>query len=134
LPWGLQIDLQHRPEAYLDVETFHPTFLYESLWMFVVAGLLVLADRRWRLGHGQVFALYVLLYCAGRLPIELVRVDPANEILGLRVNIWVAVLVGAGALIYLVLSRRRHLEREEPDALLGRQTDVAAGLEEKESP
>jgi prolipoprotein diacylglyceryl transferase len=134
LPWGLQIDLQHRPEAYLDVETFHPTFLYESLWMFVVAGLLVLADRRWRLGHGQVFALYVLLYCAGRLPIELVRVDPANEILGLRVNIWVAVLVGAGALIYLVLSRRRHLEREEPDALLGGQTDVAAGLEEKESP
>ncbi len=48
LPWGLEIDLAHRPAEYLDVETFHPTFLYESLWMMVVAGVLVWSDRRWR--------------------------------------------------------------------------------------
>ena len=56
LPWGLQISVEHRPSGYLDVETFHPTFLYESLWLLLVAGLVVWADRRWRLGHGRVFA------------------------------------------------------------------------------
>ena len=96
LPWGVEIDLDHRPAQYLDAQTFQPTFLYESLWMVIVAGILVWADRRWRLGHGQVFALYVVLYCLGRLPIELVRIDPANEILGLRVNVWVSVLIRGG--------------------------------------
>jgi prolipoprotein diacylglyceryl transferase len=120
LPWGLEIDLAHRPTDYLGESTFHPTFLYESLWMVAVAGLVVWADRRWRLGHGQAFALYVGLYCLGRLPIELVRVDPANEILGVRVNVWVSVLVGIGAVVYFVLSRRRFPDREDPSELQGR--------------
>ena len=120
LPWGLDIDLAHRPTDYLDESTFHPTFLYESLWMVAVAGLVVWADRRWRLGHGQVFALYVGLYCLGRLPIELVRIDPASEILGVRVNVWVSVLVGIGAVVYFVLSRRRFPDREDPSELQGR--------------
>ena len=130
LPWGLEIDLQHRPSQYLDVETFHPTFLYESIWMLVVAAVVVWADRRWRLGHGQAFALYVALYCVGRLPIELVRVDPANDILGLRVNVWVAVLVGLGAVAYLVASRRRFPDREEPEDLVGRSRSAVADREE----
>jgi prolipoprotein diacylglyceryl transferase len=119
LPWGVEIDLDHRPAQYLDAQTFQPTFLYESLWMVIVAGILVWADRRWRLGHGQVFALYVVLYCLGRLPIELVRIDPANEILGLRVNVWVSVLFGVGGLVYFVLARRRFPQREEPEVLQG---------------
>ena len=60
------------------------------------------------------------LYCLGRLPIELVRIDPANEILGLRVNVWVAVLIGTGGLVYFVLSRRRFPRREEPQELRGK--------------
>ncbi len=32
LPWGLEIDVAHRPAQYLDVATFHPAFLYECLW------------------------------------------------------------------------------------------------------
>ncbi|HEX5017000.1 MAG TPA: prolipoprotein diacylglyceryl transferase family protein, partial [Actinomycetes bacterium] len=124
LPWGVEIDPAHRPADYLDVQTFHPTFLYESLWMLVVAGAVVWADRRWRLGHGQAFALYVALYCVGRLPIELVRIDPANDILGVRVNVWVSVLIGVGAVVYLVLSRRRFPEREAPEVLRGRAVPV----------
>jgi prolipoprotein diacylglyceryl transferase len=119
LPWGVEIDPVHRPGEYLDVETFHPTFLYESLWMLAVAGVLVWADRRWRLGHGQVFALYVVLYCIGRLPIEMVRVDTANEILGVRVNVWVSIAVGIGGLVYFVISRRRFPQREDPDTVQG---------------
>jgi prolipoprotein diacylglyceryl transferase len=114
LPWAVEIDL-----ADGTVGTFHPTFLYESLWMLLVAAVLLLVDRRWRLGHGQVFALYAGLYAMGRLPIELLRVDPANEILGVRVNVWMSILVLVGAFTYLVVSRRRHPDREPPRELVG---------------
>lgn len=116
LPWGLEIDPQYRPAEFADVTTFHPTFLYESLWMFAVAGILIWADRRFRMGHGRVFALYVLLYTAGRLWIELLRVDEANLIGGLRVNVWTSVIVGLGAALYLVISQRRRPGREVLEA------------------
>lgn len=117
LPWAVRIDVAHRPDDMLDVATYHPTFLYESLWLLLVAGVLVLADRRWRLGHGRVFALYTVLYSVGRLGIELLRIDPANHILGVRVNVWVAALVALGGLVYLVVSARRRPGREEPAQL-----------------
>ena len=63
-----------------------------------VALVLVWADRRFRLGHGRVFALYVLLYCSGRIWIEALRIDSANTVLGLRLNVWTSLLVGLGAL------------------------------------
>ena len=112
LPWGLLIDPVHRPAAFADAEAFHPTFLYESLWMVGVAFVVMWADRRWTMGHGRVFALYVVLYCTGRLWIELMRVDPANTILGLRLNVWTALLVGIGALATLVVSARVRPGRE----------------------
>jgi len=114
LPWGLEIDPANRPAGYEAFATFHPTFLYESLWLLAMAGVLVWADRRYRLGHGRVFALYVLLYCAGRLWIELLRIDSANTILGLRVNVWTSLLVGLGAAAYLVISQRMRPGRETP--------------------
>ncbi|HLR96094.1 MAG TPA: prolipoprotein diacylglyceryl transferase [Jiangellaceae bacterium] len=119
LPWGLQIDPENRPAEYADAATFHPTFLYESLWCVLVAVVLVWADRRWSMGHGRVFALYVILYTIGRGFIESVRIDPANEILGARVNVWVSVLVCAGALAYLVISARRRPGRESPAEVAG---------------
>lgn len=119
LPWGVEIDLAHRPLDYLDVTTFHPTFLYESVWMLAVAGILVLVDRRWKLGHGRLFALYVALYAMGRLPIELMRIDAANEILGVRVNVWVSIVVFVGAVAYLLISVRRAPGREAPEELQG---------------
>jgi prolipoprotein diacylglyceryl transferase len=112
-PWALQIDLAHRPAGYEQFATFHPTFLYESLWMIGVALVVVWADRRYRMGHGRVFALYVLLYCTGRLWIETLRIDEANHILGLRLNVWTSILVGIGALAYLVISARLRPGREE---------------------
>ena len=112
LPWGLEIDPAHRPAGYEQFATFHPTFLYESLWLIGVAVVVVWADRRFRMGHGRAFALYVLLYCTGRLWIEALRIDEANHIMGLRLNIWTAVLVGIGALAYLVFSSRARPGRE----------------------
>jgi prolipoprotein diacylglyceryl transferase len=113
LPWGLEIDLAHRPVGYEQYATFHPTFLYESLWMLVVAAFLLWADKRFRMGHGRVFGLYVALYTFGRIWWELLRIDDANHILGVRVNVWVAVLVCAGSIVWLVRSARRHPGREE---------------------
>jgi prolipoprotein diacylglyceryl transferase len=113
LPWGLEIAPQYRPEGYAEFETFHPTFLYESLWMLAVALVLIWADKRFRMGHGRVFALYVLLYTLGRVWIEYLRIDTANTILGVRLNVWTSILVGLGALIYLIVSARMRPGREE---------------------
>ena len=93
--------------------TFQPTFLYESLWDVGIAVVLILARPALRLGHGRLFALYVMLYTVGRGWIEALRIDPANHILGLRLNLWTSLLVGLGALVYLVLSFRLRPGREE---------------------
>ncbi|HEU4491541.1 MAG TPA: prolipoprotein diacylglyceryl transferase [Jiangellales bacterium] len=112
LPWGLEIAPENRPEAYATAETFHPTFLYESLWCVGVAVAVVWADRRFRMGHGRVFALYVALYSLGRAWIESLRIDPADLVLGLRFNVWTSLLVLAGAVTYIVVSARQRPGRE----------------------
>jgi len=112
VPWALQIDPAFRPSGYLGYTTFHPTFLYESLWCLLVAGFVIWADQRFNLGHGRAFALYVAAYCAGRLAIEAVRIDDASLVLGLRVNIWTSLLVGIAALIYVFVVGRRTPGRE----------------------
>ena len=112
LPWGLEIDAAHRPSGYGEFTTFHPTFLYEALWMLGVALILVWADKRFNLGHGRVFALYIVLYCVGRFWIEALRIDSAHHILGLRLNNWTALLVGLGGLIWFIQSARHKPGRE----------------------
>lgn len=113
LPWGLRIDEANRPMETLDQATYHPTFLYESLWVVGVALLVVWADRRFTLGHGRAFALYVAAYCAGRAWIEYMRVDEANHILGMRLNFWTSLIVFLLAVAYIVVSARLRPGREE---------------------
>jgi prolipoprotein diacylglyceryl transferase len=121
LPWGLEIDPEHRPPGYEQFGTFHPTFLYESLWCLVVAGVVVWADRRFRMGHGRAFALYVAAYCVGRIWIERLRIDDANTIGGFRLNELTSVVVFLGAVAYIVVSARLRPGRETLD-----QTEVEA--------
>lgn len=106
LPWGLEIDYSHRPSGFESFETFHPTFLYESLWCVGVAAVLVWAGRKFDLRNGQVFALYVAMYCLGRVWIENLRIDEANHILGLRLNVLTSLVVGLCAVLWFVRSRR----------------------------
>jgi prolipoprotein diacylglyceryl transferase len=108
LPWGLEIAPQYRPAAYVTAATFHPTFLYELLWNLLVALVLVVLDRRFRLGHGKVFTLYVALYSAGRFWIEALRVDTVNEIGGFRLNNYtsaIAFVVAAAVFVWLLRNR-----------------------------
>jgi prolipoprotein diacylglyceryltransferase len=133
LPWGLKIDPQFRPTDTLDQATYHPTFLYESLWCLGVAGVVLLVERKLRLGHGRAFALYGLLYVLGRGWIEMMRVDTANHILGLRLNVWTSILVGIAAVWYLATHRggRETLVLGE-DGKVVKVIDETAGAESEE--
>ena len=113
LPWGLGIASEYRPAGYSQFATFHPTFLYEMLWNLAAAVLLVWLDRRFRLGHGKVFALYVMLYCAGRFWIEALRIDTVNEIGGFRLNNYTALIGFIVALVWLTWLIRNRPGREE---------------------
>jgi prolipoprotein diacylglyceryl transferase len=119
LPWGLEIYRRVDPATGLTdpltgvavdktpIAIVQPTFLYELLWNLCVAGLVVWADRRFRLGHGRAFAVYVAGYTFGRFFIELMRTDPATRVFGgVRINVVVAALVFLGAVAYLVVVRR----------------------------
>ncbi|MEU5669589.1 prolipoprotein diacylglyceryl transferase [Micromonospora sp. NPDC047753] len=116
LPWGLEIHRMDpdnpghalRDDAgqpILEPGLYQPTFLYELLWNLGVAALVLVLDRRFKLGRGRAFALYVMGYTVGRFWIELMRTDEANQIFGVRLNVWTAALVFLGALIYFVRVR-----------------------------
>jgi len=113
LPWALEIAPQYRPEGYAQFTTFHPTFAYEMVWNLIAAALLVWLDRRFRLGHGKVFALYVLLYTGGRFWIEALRIDTVNEIAGFRLNNYTALIGFIAALVWLIWLIRNRPGREE---------------------
>ncbi|VVJ16702.1 Prolipoprotein diacylglyceryl transferase [Amycolatopsis camponoti] len=129
LPWGLEVYQRFNPEdpdnllngvatghIPLPESPVHPTFLYELLWNLLVALLVVWADRKFKLGHGRVFALYVAGYTVGRGWIEMMRTDTANHILGLRVNVWTSILLFVAAVVYFVLAGKRG-PRELPETL-----------------
>ena len=108
LPWGLEIDPVNRPLEHLEQATFHPTFLYELIWDFAAAAILVFViERRFRPRPPGLFAAYIALYCVGRFVMELLRIDPAHEILGLRLNAWVSLVGIVVGVTWYVLSQRR---------------------------
>jgi prolipoprotein diacylglyceryl transferase len=125
VPWALTIHdwNQTAGEAVRDAAgnpvvlgTFHPTFLYESVWCLLLALALVLADRRFDLKRGQVFALYIAGYPVGRIVFEFMRSDEANEILGLRVNVWTSVLVFLlGLTLFWWFGKRAAAQAREPE-------------------
>ena len=118
LPWGLEIDPANRPAGYAEVETFHPTFLYEGLWNLALVALLVVLDRRRLLRPGNLIVVYVGGYALGRLWVEALRIDPASLVLGVRVNIWMsaALLVGVAVVLAVRGVRRRPGDSDEPYA------------------
>ena len=128
LPWGLKIDPEHRIAGYEDHATFHPTFLYEFIYDLIGVGLLLALDRVVRFKPPALFALYVSYYTAGRFFEELLRIDPAHEFAGLRLNAWVSLVVFVCSTVFFVwwqflrggegprrVGRRRRREQREPE-------------------
>ncbi|CAN5441441.1 prolipoprotein diacylglyceryl transferase [soil metagenome] len=128
VPWGLEIFYRQDPSGILDVhslsgvstgqlaEVVHPTFLYELLWNLLVFAFLLYVDRRFTIGHGRLFALYVAGYCVGRFCVELLRDDTATLIAGIRVNSFTSTFVFIGAVVYFILAPKG---REDPASLRG---------------
>ena len=119
LPWGLEIDPNNTnfPDGAAPGTLFHPTFLYESLWNLAGVALLLVLDRRFRLRGGRLFWLYAAFYTAGRVWIEMLRIDDAEmvTILGVtqRLNVWTSILillVSIGMFIFLSIRARRQPE------------------------
>lgn len=128
LPWALTI-YKINPATHhavmvnghpLVIGHFQPTFLYESLWCVGVALLVIWADRRFKLGHGQAFALYVAAYTVGRGWIEYLRIDPAHHFLGLRLNDWTSIGVFILAVVFLIVQHGKGRDRVvEPEPAAG---------------
>lgn len=135
LPWGLELFYRRSADGTVDVlnlngvstgevaQVVHPTFLYELLWNVLVFALLIVIDRRFKIGHGRLFAMYVAAYCVGRFWVELMRVDPATQFGGIRVNSFTSTLVFLGAVAYILLAPKG---REDPASLAGTAAQSAA--------
>ncbi|WP_431957930.1 prolipoprotein diacylglyceryl transferase [Nocardia lijiangensis] len=116
VPWGLEIyprfDANGDPDPMNGISNgvvekiVHPTFLYELLWNVLIVVLLVQIDKRWKIGHGRLFALYVAGYSFGRFFVELMRDDEATEIAGIRINSFTAALVFLAAIAYFVFATK----------------------------
>ena len=138
VPWGMEIFYRRDSSGVVDVHSLdgistgqvaavvHPTFLYELLWNLLVFAILLYADRKYRLGHGRLFALYVAAYSVGRFWVELLRDDSATLIAGIRINVFTAMFVFIGAVVYILLAPKG---REDPATLHGKQ--APAGTEEE---
>jgi prolipoprotein diacylglyceryl transferase len=109
LPWGLEIDQAHRQPGYTNDATFHPTFLYEFTWDIIGVFVLLWIDRRFKLRRPGLFILYVIWYTTFRTYEEVLRIDPSNHFLGMRVNFWVSLgvwIVAVAAFIWLQFLRK----------------------------
>jgi len=116
LPWAIRIAPENRPEGYTDAGTFHPTFLYESIWNLLVCLVLLWVARRFagRLKDGDLFLLYVSLYSTGRSLTELLRIDPSFLIGGnIRGNMLVAIVLALAFAMILILRHSRPPKRPQ---------------------
>ena len=104
--WALEVPAAKRPSALRAFETFHPTFLYEAIWCSLLAFALILLSKKFL--QGQVFAIYIAVYCLGRFFIESIRIDSANLFFGLRQNEWVSITVGVLSLACFLRIRQKH--------------------------
>ena len=127
LPWGLEISPAHRPAGYAQYATFHPTFLYELIWNLTLAAALVWLGHHRRVRAPGLFALYIAGYSLGRVGEELLRVDPAHHILGLRLNLYVASFLCLAGIAWFIRIQRSALNPSRKAARRGGALLAAAG-------
>jgi prolipoprotein diacylglyceryl transferase len=116
LPWALRVDPEFRPPQYRQFETFHPTFLYESLYNLLVVAILLRVSATRRLRPGSLALVYLVLYGAGRFGLELLRTDTTYRLFGLSRNAHVSLAVVIGGSVWLFLRERRRPAAEGAEA------------------
>jgi prolipoprotein diacylglyceryl transferase len=127
LPWGLEIDPVHRPAGYAQYATFHPTFLYELIWNLLLAGALIWLGRHRTIRAPGLFALYVAGYSFGRIGEELLRVDPAHHVFGLRLNLYVASMLCLAGIAWFIRIQRASAKCSTGESLRRGGALLAAG-------
>ncbi|MCW4459521.1 prolipoprotein diacylglyceryl transferase [Microbacterium sp. MPKO10] len=153
LPWGLEIDASNPAfPVGLPADTlFHPTFLYEVIWNLLGAAVIIAIGRRFTLQWGRQFALYLIWYGAGRVVWESIRIDPSEVFLGLRVNVWAALIAVVVGIVIFFAQKSRHpglmpspylperntaetdgeLDSDSPDSLYVDLSDDADGVDDR---
>ena len=108
--WGLEIDSDNAawPTGLPEGTLFQPTFLYEVIWNLLGAAVLLWAGKRFMMQWGRLFGLYLIWYSAGRIVWENIRIDPSEIFLGLRSNVWAAIIGVVLGLVIMVVQKRRH--------------------------
>lgn len=137
LPWGLEIESSNSafPPGLPEGTLFHPTFLYEVLWNGLGVLVLLWLGRKLFFQWGRLFAIYLIWYSAGRVVWESIRIDPSEIILGLRSNVWAAIIGIIVGLAILVVQTRRHPGLEPSPYHPGRgRKDVDADVESQDNP
>ena len=135
LPWGLEIDYPNAawPVGLPEGTLFHPTFLYEVLWNLLGVLFLVWAGRRFRLQWGRLFALYLVWYSGGRIVWESIRIDPSDIFLGLRTNVWAAILGVVLGLVIFFVQKRRHPGVEPSPYVPGRESTSGQAVQSQDT-
>ncbi len=133
LPWGLEISVGNpaKPVGLPDSLTYHPTFLYESIWSLLGIAVLLWAEKRFNLQWGRMFGAYLMYYSFGRVFIESIRLDPAYVLFGVRLNVWSAVVGFAIGLIVFVFQGQKHTGIESTIYLPGREPKVTQAESEE---
>jgi prolipoprotein diacylglyceryl transferase len=116
LPWALEVEPAFRRPGYADAATFHPTFLYESLWNLALVGLIVRLGRRGTLPRGALILVYAVGYGTGRFLVELLRIDTVERYGGLSRNNWLALLLVLGGTAALLRLRASQSDQPAPAA------------------
>ncbi len=118
LPWAITIDPNFRLPAYSQFSSFHPAFLYESLWSLLTFFVLYFLVKRYssKLLDGEVMALYLIFYAIGRTLLELVRLDSRMVDFGfmqlnMAIATFVSLLIAAGMAAWIIIRRWRQSKR-----------------------
>jgi prolipoprotein diacylglyceryl transferase len=155
LPWGLEIESDNPawPAGLPEGTLFHPTFLYEMIWNLIGVGVILFVARELVLGKrtffgkslpflvagrrpmqwGRVFGLYLIWYGIGRIFFESIRVDPSELFLGIRLNVWGAVLAVVVGIVIVIAQGRRHPGREPSVYMPGREWVDPSAVESEET-
>ena len=110
LPWALRVDPvpARTAERFPGATTFHPTFLYESLWNVGLVAVILWVERAgWLRRRGSLMFVYLIGYGIGRGWVEALRVDTVERYLGLSRNNWIAIGIVLLGIVGLVIWERR---------------------------
>lgn len=102
----LYIAPEFRPNIYSGVEYFHPTFLYEGVFDFLIFVVLFLLLKSGKFSSMFIVGEYLFLYSAIRIFVEFIRVDSISFILGVPVAVFVSIIIMLIAYVLILLAKK----------------------------